>query len=77
MRFTINGTVYVSGYASVRARMQLVKPDPIHKYYVIVNRVRYTPNQVLQRITGLTRVECKTLYSVPILHRLGFKIHRI
>lgn len=76
MRFVINSALFYATKTSVKTAMRSVRPDPIRKYYVIVNRRRYTPNQVLQYLTGLPRVECKTLYSVPILHRLGFKIHK-
>jgi len=76
MKYTINSATFDDDKQSVETEMEFIRPDPIRKYYVIVNHRRYSPNQVLEVITGLPRVQCKTLYSVPILHRLGFKIHK-
>lgn len=77
MNFTINGDKFNVDKKWVERMMQHQLPDPIRQYYIKVNDVRYPLNQVLEYITGLTRVECKTVYSVPILHRIGYKIHQI
>jgi len=76
MRFVIDGTMYITDKLEVENLMHDVIPDPIRHYWVVMHRRRYTPNQVLEHITRLPRVECRTVYSVTILARLGFKIHR-
>jgi len=74
---TIWGNAYRLTIEGISADLYNVKPDPIQQYYVLVNGKRYPVNQVLEHATKLTRVECKTVYSVPILSRLGYKIYRI
>jgi len=76
MRFIIDGQAYSMDKVGVENLMHDVIPDPICHYWVIMHRRRYPPNQVLEHITRLPRVECRTVYSVTILARLGFKIHR-
>jgi len=76
MLTTINGVTFRLSREGIADALCNVKPDPIYLYYVIVSGKHYPPNQVLERATGLLRVECKTVRSVPILSRLGFKVYR-
>lgn len=77
MNFILKGLPCVLFRKGVKQTMRGVKPTPIRKYYVIVNRKRYSPKQVISTCTGLGLSEFGTVDAAPILIRLGFKLHSL
>ena len=53
-----------------------VLPEPVRDHFVVVNRRRYPPKQVLVQITGLDRAEFTTHHARRILTGLGFPAGR-
>lgn len=56
--------------------MHGVLPEPITDHFVVVNRRRYPPKQVLRQVTGLDRADFTTHHARRILAGLGFPVGR-
>jgi len=74
MDFILRGVKYSLTRDEVRTRMEGIKPKPIRKYYVVVNRRRYPIKQVIATCLDLYYVEFGTADAAQILRRLGFKL---
>lgn len=60
----------------VERRVGRVLPDPIKDHYVVINRRRYPPKQVVELVTGLERADFTTHQARRILMGLGFAAGR-
>lgn len=56
--------------------MRRVLPEPITSHYVVINRRRYPPKQVLGVLTGLDRADFTSHQARRILTGLGFQAGR-
>ncbi len=56
--------------------MRLVLPEPINRHYVVIDRRRYPPKQVVEVITGLDRADFTSHQARRILTGLGFPAGR-
>lgn len=56
--------------------MRGVLPEPIRDHFVVIDRRRYPPKQVLSTVTGLDRADFTTHHARRILNRLGFPTGR-
>ena len=64
------------GASEVERGVRGVLPEPVREHYVVVNRRRYPPKQVLELVTGLDRAEFTTHHARRILTGLGFPAGR-
>jgi hypothetical protein len=62
--------------SQVELRLRGVLPEPVKEHFVVINRRRYPPKQVLGLITGLDRAEFTTHHARRILTGLGFPADR-
>jgi hypothetical protein len=60
----------------VERRLRGVLPEPLKDHFVVINRRRYPPKQVLELVTGLDRAEFTTHHARRILTGLGFPAGR-
>jgi hypothetical protein len=60
----------------VEQRMQDVQPEPIASHYVVIDRRRYPPKQVVSAITGVDRADFTSHHARRILTGLGFPAGR-
>lgn len=67
---------FVLRASQVERRLRGVLPEPIKEHFVIINRRRYPPKQVLGLVTGLDRAEFTTHHARRILTGLGFPAGR-
>ncbi len=56
--------------------MRLVLPEPINRHYVVIDRRRYPPKQVVGVVTGLDRADFTSHQARRILTGLGFPAGR-
>ena len=61
----------------VARAMRGVAPEPIREHYVVVERRRFPPKQVIARVTGLDRSRFITTQARSVLERMGFTVGRI
>lgn len=52
-------------------------PEPIQAHYVVVERRRFPPKQVIAAVTGLDRSTFISTQARSILERLGFTVGRL
>lgn len=57
--------------------MRRVTPEPIRSHYVVIERRRFPPKQVIAAVTGLDRSAFITTQARSILDRLGFTVGRL
>ena len=57
--------------------MRQVEPEPIQTHYVVVDRRRFPPKQVIAAVTGLDRSTFISTQARNILERLGFTVGRL
>jgi len=62
--------------ADVERTLRDVLPEPLHDHYVVINRRRFPPKQVVSLITGLDRADFNTHQARQVLRRLGFIVSR-
>jgi hypothetical protein len=60
----------------VERAMRRVLPEPIASHYVVIDRRRYPPKQVLGVVTGLDRADFTSHQARRILTGLGFQAGR-
>jgi hypothetical protein len=60
----------------VERRLRGVLSEPLKDHFVVINRRRYPPKQVLELVTGLDRAEFTTHHARRILTGLGFPAGR-
>jgi hypothetical protein len=60
----------------VEERMQDVSPEPIASHYVVIDRRRYPPKQVVSVMTGVERADFTSHHARRILTGLGFPAGR-
>lgn len=60
----------------VERRLRGVLPEPLKDHFVVINRRRYPPKQVLELVTGLDRAEFTTHHARRVLTGLGFPAGR-
>ncbi len=60
----------------VEAEMQDVQPEPIASHYVVIDRRRYPPKQVVSVVTGIDRADFTSHHARRILTGLGFPAGR-
>jgi len=73
MRFILKGKAYELTREDVERKMKRINPEPIRKHYVVINRTKYPPKQVLEICIGLPRIHFTTMNAASILSRLGFE----
>lgn len=73
---TIARRPFKLGAEQVARAMRGHLPEPVRDHYVVVNRRRYPPKQVLLEVTGLDRAELTTHHARRILTGLGFPAGR-
>ena len=56
--------------------MRGVAPEPLKDHFVVINRRRYPPKQVIEALTGLDRAEFTTHDARRIVTGLGFAAGR-
>ncbi len=62
--------------SQVERAMHGLLPEPVRDHFVVVNRRRYPPKQVLLEVTGLDRADITTHHARRILTGLGFPAGR-
>ena len=62
--------------SQIERAMRGVLPEPVRDHFVVVDRRRYPPKQVLLQVTGLDRAEFTTHHARRILTGLGFPAGR-
>jgi hypothetical protein len=62
--------------SQVERRLRGVLPEPVKEHFVVINRRRYPPKQVLGLVTGLDRAAFTTHHARRILTGLGFPADR-
>lgn len=67
---------FVLGATQVERKLRGVLPEPVKEHFVVINRRRYPPKQVLGLVTGLDRAEFTTHHARRILAGLGFPAGR-
>lgn len=77
VHFTLKGRDYVCDHQMVKDFMFGAKILSIRKYYVSIYGRRYPVKQIVSAITGKDLSEFGSVDAVPLLRRLGFKIHRL
>jgi hypothetical protein len=77
MRFTINQKEYRLERKDVEKRMRGIWPEPIAKYYIVVQGKNYPPKQVLSVVSKIDRVEFTTMGAHQILGKLGYDLRAI
>jgi hypothetical protein len=60
----------------VERELLAVLPEPVRDHFVVINRRRYPPKQVVSVITGLDRAEFTSHHARRILTGLGFPAGR-
>lgn len=60
----------------VEQRLAKVEPEPIHRYYTVVNGRRFPLKQVVSLVTDVNKAEITTQKARSILRHLGFGVHR-
>lgn len=61
----------------VERAMRPFAPEPIQTHYVVIERRRFPPKQVIAAVTGLDRSTFITTQARSILERLGFTVGRL
>jgi hypothetical protein len=74
--FVIARQAFVLRASHIERRLRLVLPEPVKEHFVVINRRRYPPKQVLGLVTGLDRAEFTTHHARRILTGLGFPAGR-
>jgi len=72
--FRLGGESYKLSRAQVEQSVSHADPRAIDKHYVVVNRRRYPPKQVLSAATGRPVVSFTTMEANRILKKLGFEL---
>jgi len=72
----IAGREFVLRASRVERGLRDVLPEPVKDHYVVINRRRYPPKQVVGAVTGLDRAEFTTHHARRILTGLGFPAGR-
>jgi hypothetical protein len=62
--------------STVEHDLLAVLPEPVRDHFVVINRRRYPPKQVVSVITGLDRAEFTSHHARRILTGLGFPAGR-
>jgi hypothetical protein len=62
--------------SAVEHDLLAVLPEPVRDHFVVINRRRYPPKQVVSVITGLDRAEFTSHHARRILTGLGFPAGR-
>lgn len=62
--------------SEVERAMRRILPEPVFSHYVVVNRRRYPPKQVIGVVTGLDRADFTSHQARRILAGLGFATGR-
>jgi hypothetical protein len=73
---TVAGQRFELRRDEVEGLMRNVLPEPIASHYVVIDRRRYPPKQVLGVITGLDRADFTSHQARRILMGLGFQAGR-
>jgi len=72
----IAGRRFALRSTQVERRLRGVLPEPLTDHFVVINRRRYPPKQVIEVLTGLDRAEFTTHHARRILSGLGFPAGR-
>lgn len=72
----IAGQEFVVRASQVERRLRGVLPEPVTEHFVVINRRRYPPKQVVGVVTGLDRAAFTTHHARRILTGLGFPADR-
>jgi hypothetical protein len=75
-RVTIAGSRFNLRRDRVERAMRGVLAEPLNSHFVVVNRRRYPPKQVISQITGIDRADFTTHQARRILMGLGFPVGR-
>lgn len=73
---SIAGRAFALRASQVEKSMRNVLPEPLNEHFVVVDRRRYPPKQVLSAVTGLDRAEFTTHHARRVLTGLGFAAGR-
>jgi hypothetical protein len=76
LEFVVNGNPVALTRAGVLRAMRGVDAEPVQKHSVLINGTRYPVKQVLQRATGLDRLDFTSATARRILAKLGFEVAR-
>jgi hypothetical protein len=72
----IAGRAFALRASQVEQCMRSVLPEPLNEHFIVVDRRRYPPKQVLSAVTGLDRAEFTTHHARRVLTGLGFAAGR-
>jgi hypothetical protein len=75
-KITIAGRVFELRARDVRRAVRRMAPEPIASHFVVIDRRRFPPKQVICAVTGLDRADFTTHQARRILMRLGFAAGR-
>jgi hypothetical protein len=75
--FVLRGKTYRSSKEEIEQALKKVEPEPVRKYYIEVDGIRYPIKQPIELITGLARVAYTAMDAYRILSRLGFEIRQM
>lgn len=73
---TIGHRTFELRSADVERALRGVLPEPLYDHYVVVDRRRFPPKQVVSLVTGLDRADFNTHQARQVLRRLGFTVSR-
>ena len=73
---SIAGRAFALRASEVEKSMRNVLPEPLKEHFIVVDRRRYPPKQVLSAVTGLDRAEFTTHHARRVLTGLGFAAGR-
>jgi len=74
--FTIGGKAYRVNMDEVITALRNVEPEPVRRYYVVINGRSYPIKQVISVALNIPRIAFTSMDAYRILRRLGFEIHQ-
>ena len=74
--FTLGGRTYSVSMKDVLAALRSVEPEPIRRYYVIVDGKMYPIKQVVSVALNIPRIAFTSMDAYRILRKLGFEVRQ-
>jgi len=72
--FIIRGEKFEINNTRIINALNEVEPEPIRKYFVEINKIRYPIKQVISRVCGIPKLGFTSMDAYHVLRKLGFKV---
>lgn len=72
--FIIRGERFEIDNTKIKNALNGVEPEPIRKYFVEINKIRYPIKQVITQVCGIPKLGFTSMDAYHVLHKLRFKV---